>query len=419
MRAKMTLSEWLMTLEQRHHTAIDLGLSRVRLVAERMGLTRPHGTVITVAGTNGKGSCVRTLETLLRDQGFKTGAYTSPHLIKYNERVRLNGSDVSDEALVAAFDAVEAARGEIGLSYFEAGTLAAFWLFDQLRVDFWLLEVGLGGRLDAVNILDADVAIVTSIDVDHEAWLGSDRRQIAKEKMGVARPARPLFVAEKNPPEGMRQHAELLCADPFFINSEFAYEIEGPALKLRLPARDGSQLVLSGLAIPRLPLPSVTAALAACHWLGLLPNDRGLDRLLSHLELPGRLQRVEAGGRIWLLDVGHNPAAARYLVHRPELDSAQHIVLGMVHDKDIHATLAEFEPHFKYWFFATPNAFGREADSTELQSALSSSAESQAFASVKDAMQSALEHSGQGDTILVAGSFFTVGDAINWLKTFS
>ena len=419
MTAKMTLPEWLLTLEQRHHTAIDMGLSRVRQVAERMGLTRPHGTVITVAGTNGKGSCVRTLETLLRDQGFSTGAYTSPHLLKYNERVRLNALDASDEALVAAFDAVEAARGDIGLSYFEAGTLAAFWLFDQLRVDFWLLEVGLGGRLDAVNILDADIAVVTSIAVDHEAWLGSDRRQIAREKMGVSRPARPLFVAEQDPPEGMREHAELLCTEAYFVGQEFSFQIEGPSLSLSLPARDGSRLTLSGLAIPELPLPSVAAALAVCHWLGLLPQDRRLDKLLSELNLAGRLQRIEAGGRIWLLDVGHNPAAAAYLIQRKALQRVKRLVLGMVHDKDVSATLKVFEPHFDHWYFATPNAHGREANAEELQRLIANTHESQAFASVKDAMQSALDESRHGDTILVAGSFYTVGDALNWLATIS
>jgi dihydrofolate synthase/folylpolyglutamate synthase len=163
----------------------------------------------------------------------------------------------------------------------------------------------------------------------------------------------------------------------------------------------------------------VAAALAVCHWLGLLPQDRRLDKLLSGLNLAGRLQRVEAGGRVWLLDVGHNPAAARYLIQHKALQRVSRLVFGMVHDKDVSATLKVFEPHFKHWYFATPNAHGREANAEELQCLIANTHESQAFASVKDAMQCALDESRHGDTILVAGSFYTVGDALNWLATIS
>jgi len=415
MAASMSLQEWLTTLEQRHPTEIDLGLTRVRLIAERLGITRPHGTVITVAGTNGKGSCVRMLEAVLKAQGASTGVYSSPHLVKYNERIRLNGVDVSDEAIVSAFEAIERVRGDVGLSYFEVGTLAAMWLFDQLRVDFWLLEVGLGGRLDAVNVLDADVAIVTSIAVDHEAWLGNDRRSIAREKLGVARPGRPLFVGEVDVPEGMKAHAQMLACDWFAINDAFSYQLDGERLSVTLPRRGSGDLQIDNLSSSTLPMPSVMCALAALSWLGLLPEVSTLSNLLSSTALKGRLQRVEVLGRQWLLDVGHNPAAAKYLVAHQATQAVQHVVLGMVHDKDVSGTLDVLKGHFNHWYLATPDAGGREAQSSELAALLKGEVDCQAFDSVKDAMESALANTRDGDTIMVLGSFFTVGAALQWL----
>jgi dihydrofolate synthase/folylpolyglutamate synthase len=410
-----TLNEWLALLEQRHHTSIDLGLDRVRLVAERMGITRPHGTVITVAGTNGKGSCIRSLETSLRSAGFTTGAYSSPHLQSYNERIRLNGVDASDEAIVSAFEAVEEARGEIGLSYFEAGTLASMWLFDQLRVDFWLLEVGLGGRLDAVNIIDTDVAIVTSIALDHEAWLGSDRRQIAKEKIGIVRPVRPVFIGELDPPDGMLEHAELLCSLPYLIQRDFGFSRLDNGLSISSLTRYGKRVEDHISPSPRLPHPSVTCAVAALTWLGVISDRHRMNVVLSETQMAGRMQQIVAYDRKWILDVGHNPAAAQYICERPEVQSTQRIVLGMVHDKDVNTTLSVFSQHFKQWHLATPDAGGREASAQSLADELDEKLECQVASSVQDAMQGALEASQNGDTILVTGSFFTVGAALTWL----
>jgi len=415
MAVSMSLQEWLTTLEQRHPSEIDLGLTRVRLIAERLGITRPHGTVITVAGTNGKGSCVRMLEALLNAQGASTGVYSSPHLINYNERIRLNGVDASDEAIVSAFEAIERVRGDVGLSYFEAGTLAAMWLFDQLRVDYWLLEVGLGGRLDAVNVLDADISIVTSIAIDHEAWLGSDRSVIAREKLGVARPGRPLFVGETDLPAGMREHADLLACDWFGLDDSFSYSANEGLISLELPQRDTSKLTFPNLVKPELPMPSVMCALAAVSWLGVLPDEAQLAKVLAETSLKGRLQKVHSMGRSWLLDVGHNPAAANYLVQHASVMQVEHIVLGMVHDKDVGGTVDVLREHFAHWYLATPDAGGREAQSEELASLLKGVPNCQAFGSVKDAMESALANTVDGDTILVMGSFFTVGAALEWL----
>src|SRR5690606_32481787 len=187
-----TLHQWLEYIEQQHPKSIELGLDRVRAVAERMQLARPARKVVTVAGTNGKGSTVAFIEAIARAAGWRTGAYTSPHLLAYNERVRIAGEDVPDEALVAGFEAVEAARGDTPLTYFEHGTLCALWLFARADLDLAVLEVGLGGRLDAVNIVDADVAVVTTVDIDHVDWLGADREAIGLEKAGIARAWKPL-----------------------------------------------------------------------------------------------------------------------------------------------------------------------------------------------------------------------------------
>ena len=411
-----TLDEWLSLLERRHHTAIDLGLDRVRLVAERMGLTRPVGTIITVAGTNGKGSCVRSLEAMLQKLGFSTGAYSSPHLIRYNERIRLNGEDAPDDAIVDAFEAIEEARGDIGLSYFEAGTLAALWLFQQRQCEYWLLEVGLGGRLDAVNIVDADVAIVTSIAVDHEAWLGNDRRQIAKEKLGVARPARPVVIGELDLPEGMVEHADMLCALPIVINQDFNY-CEDAGFTVMAPNRQGVSQVYELKSVPRLPHPSVACAIAALTWLGLIDERSEAVDVLGNCQMPGRMQSIRAADREWVLDVGHNPAAAKYLCARPEIQHVDRIVIGMVHDKDVASTLSVFASKFRHWHFATPDAGGREASAESLRDALDENLQCQVASSVQDAMQGALEQSQKGDTILVTGSFFTVGAALTWLNS--
>src|SRR5688572_8428365 len=195
-----TLPDWLDYIERQHPKSIDMGLQRVREVAQRLGLKRPARKVITIGGTNGKGSTVAFIEAIARAAGWRVGAYTSPHLLRYNERVRIDGVDADDAALVAGFEAIEAARGEVPLTYFEYGTLAALWLFERARLDLALLEVGLGGRLDATNLVDADVAVITTVDLDHQDWLGNDRESIGAEKAGIVRAWKPLVLGEDDPP---------------------------------------------------------------------------------------------------------------------------------------------------------------------------------------------------------------------------
>src|SRR5690606_11087342 len=272
---RRTLAEWLAWIEDRHPKAIDMGLERVREVAARMGLGKPARNVVTVAGTNGKGSTVAFIEAIALEQGWRTGAYTSPHLFDYGERVRIDGRQAGDDALVEAFEAVEAARSAgppITLTYFEYGTLAALWLFEREPLDLVVLEVGLGGRLDATNIVDADVAVVTTVDIDHREWLGGDREAIGREKAGIARAWKPLVLGEDDPPSSVLRHAYAIGASAIRAGCDYLFEPldggrwrwceVGHAIELPRPALQGGA-----------QLRNASAAIAALRALDAAPSD--------------------------------------------------------------------------------------------------------------------------------------------------
>ena len=223
MATQRSLQDWLRDIEGRHPREVDLGLARVREVAGRLGLGRPARLVATVAGSNGKGSTVAFIEAIAAASGLRVGAYTSPHLLAYNERVRIDGVDADDAALVEAFEAVEDARGDTSLTYFEYGTLAALWLFERAGLDLAVLEVGLGGRLDAVNLVDPDVAVITTVDLDHQDWLGHDREAIGTEKAGIARPWKPLVLGEDDPPSSVLGHAYAIGASAIRAGSDYRF----------------------------------------------------------------------------------------------------------------------------------------------------------------------------------------------------
>ncbi len=243
-----TLADWLAWQETLHPNVIDLGLERVASVASRMGLGRPANTVITVAGTNGKGSCVALLESILDAAGYRVGVYSSPHLLRYNERVRVCGQEVDDAALCAAFERIDQARGATSLTYFEFGTLAALEIFAQADLDVAVLEVGLGGRLDAVNIVDADVALITSIDIDHVEWLGPDRESIGREKAGILRPAMPAVYGEADPPRSVLAQAESLAAPLHCLERDYRYSEATDSWDWRSDSNS-----YTGLPLPNLP----------------------------------------------------------------------------------------------------------------------------------------------------------------------
>ena len=403
----MTLAEWLAFIERQHPQAIALGLDRVRSVLDRMQIRLPR-PVITVGGTNGKGSTCAMLESILRAARYKTGLYTSPHLLRYNERVRIDGVEASDAALIAAFEAVEQARGATPLTYFEFGTLAALFLFRD--VEAVILEVGLGGRLDAVNVVDADCAVLTSVDIDHVDYLGPDRESIGREKAGIFRDGRPAVVADPNPPRSVLEAP----GDKRFFGRDFGFEEDRQQWSYWGPR--GKR---AGLAHPalrgRLQLRNASAALCALDALALPLAMQEVRRGLAEVALPARFQVLPGRPQV-ILDVAHNAEAARVLAdnllgsYAPETIA----VCGMLRDKDIGAVLRTLAPRITRWHFATLGG-PRGAAAADLRAKLPA-AVAENFASPSAAFAAALERAGEGDKIVVFGSFVTVSEVMEWLK---
>src|SRR5690606_5702917 len=348
------LAEWLARIETLHSKPIDLGLDRVRAVAQRMGLAVP-GVVFTVGGTNGKGSTCALLEAILLAAGYRVGLYTSPHLVDFNERIRVNGSPASDAQIIEQFKRIDAARDGVALSYFEFTTLAALLLFQEQPLDAVVLEIGLGGRLDAVNIVDADCSILTSVDVDHAAWLGDTREKIGWEKAHVFRPGRPAICADPMPPDSVVQYAQEIGADLWLAGRDFNYS--GDRQQWAYGGRDVRR---AGLAYPALrganQLLNASGVLAALEALrGQLAVPQQAVRVgLANVSLPGRFQ-ILPGKPTIVLDVAHNPHAVATLVQN--LDAMgyfpyTHAVVGMMHDKDIAAVLAKFGDRIDHWYCA-------------------------------------------------------------------
>jgi len=422
-----TLDEWLRHIESLHprgEAGIELGLERVRRVKEALG-QREVCPVITVGGTNGKGSTVAYLERILCNAGYRVGAYTSPHLLRYNERVRVAGVPVDDDALVAAFARVEAARGQESLSYFEFGTLASWDVFAAAECDVIVLEIGLGGRLDAVNVYEPDIAIVTGIALDHTDWLGPTREEIGFEKAGIFRAGKPAFCADPEPPQSLVEHAEQICADLRLIGRDFGYF--GDRTQWSFWTRAG--LRRGGLAPPSLrgrqQLGNAAVALAALDALKeKLPVDMAaIRRGLIETELPGRFQ-VLPGRPVVVLDVAHNPqAAAALAANLDDMGFFDHtwVVAGMLADKDRTATLASLRGKADGWFFTDlPGPRGLGAES--LREALFE-IEERAFphtelhSTPENAFAAASKGAGENDRILVFGSFLTVAAVLRFLKT--
>ncbi|MFD1297303.1 bifunctional folylpolyglutamate synthase/dihydrofolate synthase, partial [Lysobacter gummosus] len=314
-----TLADWLSYIERIHPKSIDMGLERIRIVWQRLDLQRPGREVITVGGTNGKGSTVAFIEAIARAGGRKVGAYTSPHLLAYNERIRIDGRDAGDADIVAAFEAIEAARlgsgedAQIALTYFEYGTLAALWLFERAGLDLAILEVGLGGRLDATNLVDPDVAVVTTVDLDHQDYLGEDRESIGFEKAGIARAFKPLVLGDDDPPSSVLRHAYAIGASALRAGCDFFFEAgdDGAHWRWREVGYE-AELPMPALSAP-VQLRNAAVAIAALRALERAPSDEELAQGVAAARVAGRLQRFERGGIEILLDVGHNPQAARAL----------------------------------------------------------------------------------------------------------
>ncbi|WP_416192184.1 bifunctional tetrahydrofolate synthase/dihydrofolate synthase [Neisseria sp. CCUG12390] len=422
---KKTLQDWLSHLETAHSSGlIDMGLERVGEVKTRMGLT-PQCPVVVVAGTNGKGSVCAYLSQIYKQAGFKVGTLTSPHILRFNERIAVNTRPVSDEAIVAAFERIEAVRGDISLTYFEFNTLAAVDIFIREQVDVMVLEVGLGGRLDAVNVFDADCAVVTSVDLDHQAFLGDTVEQVGFEKAGVFRSGKPAVCGQNPPPESLRRHAEAIGAKLLLVKEDFDFNtLENVQWNYRFQPK-----VSDGLTPKRrnaLPFPALRGAYqignAACALTVLeclgdrLPVDIGaVKRGLLLVENPGRFQ-VLPGRPLTVLDVGHNPHAARALRKSLiNLAFAQNriAVFSMLADKDIDGVLDIIKDQFDEWYVAPLN-MPRGMTSEALQEKLTQHGigKIKVFEHVKAAYQAALARASENDRIVVFGSFHTVADVM-------
>ncbi len=410
-----SLQAWLDWQEELHPRAIDLGLSRAALVFQKLNRADIKPVTITVAGTNGKGSCVAFLEGIYKAQGYKVGTYTSPHILKYNERIKIDGVPVSDELICQAFERIDKARDDVSLSYFEFGTLAALDIFSRAKLDVQLLEVGLGGRLDAVNIVDPDVAIVSSIDIDHVDWLGGTREAIGREKAGIFRKNIPAIIGDLEPPQSLFQCAKEKQALLFCLGKDFSYEksllgwnwhcinqsytdLPYPVLKGEHQFRNASTVIFAVMQMQK-----------------LLPvSEKAIHQGLKNAQLLGRFQLCEENIPV-LLDVAHNPQAVRTLVeHLSEnfADKKIHAVFSMMKDKDINCVIELIKDKISDWFIA-PLKNSRAATEEMMQACFKKQNINQVamgFESFNEAYSAAKQHAGQDDLILIFGSFFLVSE---------
>ena len=408
MKAK-SLEAWLAELEQRHPTAIDLGLDRCGEVASRLHLLVPTATTITVAGTNGKGSTVAMMEALLCEQGVSCGAFTSPHLIKYNERIRVNGLEVEDSLIVRAFEAIEAARGEISLTYFEFGALAALWVFNALGVEYQLLEVGLGGRLDAVNIIDADACVITAIGLDHQEWLGNDVDTIAIEKCGIARAGKPCVVADHAAPKTVNESLHRIGAkairagEAYHFTQELFSGLEDQTFSWEIP--DGM-----------IPL-NAAAAVAALLAVGARVDSEVFKVASKRLRLRGRREHTSVDELSVVMDVAHNPDACHelhgFLRRLPKVHNTV-AVFAVMSDKDCRDMIAALDGDIDFW--CLPHGVGGERGQSPDELVGYVRGNGQVFETFNETLEFAIARLAGSGRLLIFGSFFTVSAGIAGLR---
>jgi len=420
-RNKWVLKDWLHNLETRNTQEIQLGLTRIMAIAHTLQLQVPDCKVIIVGGTNGKGSTVTALETIYHTAGYRVGAYTSPHLIQFNERIRVNLIPISDSDLCQAFNILDEARGQTILTYFEMVTLAALWYFKKKNLDIIILEVGLGGRLDATNIIDADLSIITTIDFDHQDYLGTTLEAIAYEKAGILRQGKPFIYADTNPPLAITDVSRRLSAPAYFFANEFAIVEQKDDWSIHYSERQ-----IHYLPKPKIQLKSAAAAKTASHLLQeILPvTDDDLQRAMQLIHIPGRLQLHEDSVSV-VYDVAHNPQAARLLAEfiikfvRNKSNAAAngecsgtvrvHAVFSALKDKDIFGLILPLKDCVDHWYPA-------QLDNKRAASALFLCSKFRdaeisvdiCYNSPLVAFETALNRAEPGDLIVVYGSFFTV-----------
>lgn len=419
-----TLADWLDYQQRVHPRAIELGLERVREVWRRLGAPAPAPVAVTVGGTNGKGSTVAFVEAIHAAAGRRVGAYTSPHLLRYNERVRIDGRDAGDAALVDAFARIEAARGAgpgepVALTYFEFGTLAALLLFAEAGLDLAVLEVGLGGRLDAVNLVDADVAVVTTIDLDHQDWLGDDRDSIGREKAGIFRAGRPAIVGESDPPRGLLDEARRVGASLCLAGRDYAFARDAADGWLWRGGGDDLSLPLPRLEAP-CQLANAAAAIAASHALRerLGWSPEAIARGVATARIGARLQRF-AGPPELVVDVAHNPQAARVLaawLRETPVRGRTLAVFGALGDKDVRGVVAALHGAIDAWFLAGLDADSPRGLTADALATLVQIESAQRHGDVAAALAAACAAARPGDRVIAFGSFFVAAAALRFAE---
>lgn len=414
-----TLDQWLTWQESLHPSEIDLGLDRVQQVLQRMQLGRRNFTVISVAGTNGKGSCVAMLDAIYRAAGYNVGSYMSPHIKYYTERIMINGRPVSEDALCRMFQRVDEARRDISLTYFEFGTLAAIGLFYQAQLDVAILEVGLGGRLDAVNILDAELAIISSVGLDHQAWLGDTRESIALEKAGIARPHRPVVCGDPDPPAALLAYLEDLQAPLYLINRDFHYQVSD-----NTPGWTWHSAQCRRVALPVPALRGVSQLLNAASVLmavellaqALPVNQAPIREGLTSVTLAGRFQVLQDKVTL-IVDVAHNPQSAQALastLRQWPCPGKTHAVFAVLKDKDVSGILQAMADSVDCWHIAqldAPRAMPAGEIFDRLRS-LSGDIPAFIYPSVETAKQAALAQCAPQDRVVVFGSFLVASEVL-------
>ena len=410
----MNLNDWIGYIESIHPSTIDLTLERIKIVIERLNLDISF-PILTIGGTNGKGSTCSILESIYKEAGYKVACYTSPHFLHFNERIKIQAVAVSDELICEAFSRIESAREGVTLTYFEYGTIAAMIIFSEAHVDVAILEVGLGGRLDAVNVFDADCAIVTTVDLDHMDYLGHTREAIGFEKAGIYRTEKTAIFGDFDPPQSLIKHAEVIHADLKIIGKDFGYEVH----------HDSFDFLIDSSFVMNLPLPKLQGDFQLANATNALMALKAMEDKLPLTEisiqkgitltlLPGRFQEVKTMPSL-IFDVAHNPQAARSLSHNLKT----HVVLGktiavfsILKDKDIFGVIQVLNLDIDAWFIAeiqNERAASIETISNAIQK-INPSAHIEAFKDIQEAYQFASKEVTRNDRIIVFGSFFTVAD---------
>nr|WP_219999660.1 bifunctional tetrahydrofolate synthase/dihydrofolate synthase [Gilliamella apicola] len=414
--AMSDLETWLCYLEQLHPSTIDLGLDRVKQVADRLDLLQPAPYVFTVAGTNGKGTTCRTLEMILLAANKRVGVYSSPHLLRFTERVRINNQESKEQDTVDAFVEIEKARQDISLTYFEYATLAALYQFKHAQLDVVILEVGLGGRLDATNIIDADIAIITTIGIDHVEYLGNTRESIGREKAGIFKPKSIAVVGEPEIPPSILDVANSVNCPIYTVNKDWSYQqIDNSSWQFISPLKKYNKL-----PIPNIPLANACTAIAALGYSSLPITENQIKEGLEKASLIGRFQTIQTSPMV-IVDVAHNPHAASYLAKQIEFlkkkqshNGKVRFVIGMLKDKDIKSTLSLLNAD--QWYCAS--LYGERGCNAEvLAQYLQNDRQKNitTFETVYDAYQKAMQDAKEDDIIVVCGSFYTVSAVLNEL----